>query len=83
MIVNNLDSFDWTNCELELNSPLFSSGYVLHVARIPAGKEQLSALLNFAKTDGERFDPYQRKPQNVTISCDTPSGRGSYYGGWQ
>jgi len=83
LYIKNLDSFDWTNCELELNSPTFSSGFVLQVDRIASGSEKWAALADFAKSDGERFNAGTRKPQDFSAACDTPSGRGEYFGGWK
>src|SRR5205823_6759785 len=83
LYIKNLDGFDWTNCKLELNSPTFSSGFVLQVDRIASGREKWAALADFAKSDGERFNADTRKPQDFSATCDTPSGRGYYLGGWK
>jgi len=39
--------------------------------------------MQFANSDGERFNPFSHKAQNFSISCDTPGGNGFYYAGWK
>jgi len=79
----NRDSFDWTNCELEVNSGLLSGGYEVNAGRLSAGQTYTVGAMQFAKSDGERFNPFSHKAQKFSISCDTPKGRGWYFGGWQ
>jgi len=83
IVIRNADPFDWTNVKLEINSGLVRGGFVLNVSRISAGQEYTVGAMQFAKGDGERFNPLTHKPQNFTISCDTPRGRGFYYGEWK
>lgn len=82
-VVSNNDAFDWTNLELEINSGLVSSGFVLRTQRMRTGGTYTVGAAQFAKPDGKRFNPVEFKPQNLSIRCNTPSGRGVYYGTWR
>ena len=82
VIVNN-DSFDWTNVKLEINPKTFSSGYVLKTDRMSAGETYTVGAMQFAKSDGEKFNPFTHKALKFSIWCDTPKGNGSYYGSWE
>lgn len=79
--VNN-GNFEWRDVKLEINSGLVRGGYVLRVSLMSAGGIYTVGAMQFAKGDGTRLNPFAVKPQNISISCDTPSGRGFWYGGW-
>lgn len=83
IVVHNGDAFDWTNVKLEINSGLLSGGYVLNLPRMRAGEECSVGTMQFAKPNGERFNPFTHKPQKFTIWCDTMKGKGFYYGEWK
>lgn len=82
-IIQNKDSFDWTNVKLEVNARTFSSGYVLKSGIMAAGETYTVGAMQFAKSDGEKFNPFTHKPLNLSIWCDTPRGKGFYYGSWE
>jgi hypothetical protein len=82
-VVTNSDSFNWTNCKLEVNPKTFSSGFTYQAALLAAGQTYSVGSLQFANGDGKRFNPFDFKPTSFSVSCDTPSGRGYYYGGWK
>ena len=81
-VISNKDSFDWTNVRLEINYGLMSSGYQLKVPRIAAGQTYTVGAMQFAKSDGTRFNPRTTKAQKLFISCDTPNGKATYFGTW-
>ncbi len=81
-IITNNDSFDWRNVELEINPGLLKSGYKLKAGLMSAGESYTIGAMQFAKRDGERFNPFAIKPQSMSIFCDTSKGRGSYSGKW-
>jgi hypothetical protein len=82
-IISNADSFDWTNVKFEIKSGRVSSGYELKAALIKAGHSYTVGAMQFAKADGTRFNPFTTKAQKLSIFCDTPEGRGSYFGAWK
>jgi hypothetical protein len=82
IVIQNNDSFEWNNLRIELNSGLLNSGYYLDASSIKAGTTATVGILNFAKSNGERFNPISMKARTVTIMADTPSGRGIYTGKW-
>lgn len=69
-IINN-DTYDWTNTKLKVNDK-----YVLHAGTIKAGGIYIVGMAQFAKSDGERFNPFTMKVLNILIS----SNEGAYYG---
>lgn len=83
IVIDNKDPFDWTDVKLEINPGLVSGGYALDVERMKAGETYTVGALQFANSDGERFNPFTHKPQKFTVSCNTPGGRGFYYGTWK
>lgn len=82
-VISNRDSFDWTNVKLEVNSKTFSSGYILKTSLMKAGQVYTVGAMQFANSDGEKFNPFTHKALNLSIWCDTPKGKGFYYGTWQ
>ena len=78
-IITNKNDYDWTNVKMEINSGIIRSGYVLRANRIAAGRTYTVGASQFAKSDGERFNPFSHKLMNVTITCDD---WGFYYGEW-
>ncbi len=82
--ITNHNTYDWTDVTFELNAPgVFTSGYKYHASRIAASTTYTLGALQFAKSDGTRFNPYTTKPTTISINCKTPSGAtGSWSGGW-
>lgn len=69
-IITNNDSFDWTNVKFELNAGILKSGYILRENRIKSGHTYTVGALQFAKSGGERFNPFTMKPQSMFIFAD-------------
>ena len=82
-VIVNKDNFDWTNVKLEVNSGLLKGGFVLKTQRMTAGETYTVGAMQFAKGDGTRLNPFTTKPQNLSIWCDTPRGKGFWYGAWE
>ena len=82
-IIINIDTFDWTNVKLEVNSGLLKGGYVLKTQRMSSEETYTVGAMQFAKGDGTRLNPFTTKPQNFSIWCDTPRGRGFWYSEWR
>jgi len=82
-VISNNDSFDWTNVELEVNSKLFSGGYKFRTSVIRAGDVCTVGAMQFADSDGERFNPFTHKALKLTIWCNTPHGEGFGGGQWR
>lgn len=80
--ITNRDAFDWTDVKLEVNGGILSGGYELRQGRMQAGQTYTVGAMQFADSDGVRFNPFQMKPQKFVISADTPGGRAVYVGGW-
>ncbi len=75
-VLQNQDSFDWTNVKLEVNRGLFARGYVLKVTRMEAGYIYTLGASQFAKGNGTRLNPIKVVPGKFSIWCDVPGGRG-------
>ena len=65
--ITNHEDQDWVNVRFELNPGLISSGYTLKVQLIEAGTTYTVGAMQFANSKGERFNPYQMKPQKFNI----------------
>lgn len=81
IIINN-DAFDWTDVKMEINGGVFSGGYELKHPRIKAKETYTVGALQFANSDGIRFNPFQMKPKKFSICGQTPDGLACYVGGW-
>jgi len=79
-IITNNDNFNWTNIKFEINSGLLSGGYILRASQMGAGETYTVGALQFAKGDGEKFNPFTHKVQHISIFCDTPKGGGFWFG---
>ncbi len=79
-VIKNGDSFDWENVKLDVNSHGLSSGFVYQTARMRAGETYFVGAMQFAQSDGVRFNPFTLKVQNLYISATTPEGQGDYLG---
>ena len=80
-VIINIDDFDWTNVILEVNSGLLKGGFAFETQRMSAEETYTVSAMQFAKRgDGTRLNPFTTKPQNFSIRCDTPKGRGYWYG---
>jgi len=66
-VITNYEDHDWVNVRFELNPGLISSGYTLKVRLIEAGTTYTVGAMQFANSKGERFNPYQMKPQKFNI----------------
>lgn len=77
--VDNKESYAWANCKFEINGGTFSNGYVFKSSGgIKANDSLIIPFAEFTK-DGERFNFYAQKPENLFISCDTNSQHRSNY----
>jgi hypothetical protein len=81
-IIRNADPFNWSNVKMELNSGFFSGGYELKHPVITGHTTYTVGALQFADSDGNRFNPFRMRPQKLTIIAETPDGHAFYVGGW-
>jgi hypothetical protein len=79
----NKDAFRWGDCEVEVNSHGLSSGYVRENVTVLPGEEVVLGAMTFAKSDGERFNPFAYKPVQLTLSCTVEGGKGFTVVGWK
>jgi hypothetical protein len=82
-VITNNDNADWTNVELEINGGILSGGYELRTPRIGSKETVTVGALQFAKSDGTRFNPFQMKPQKFVITARIGGRDGIYVGGWE
>lgn len=77
-IITNNDSFDYVNAKLEVNDD-----FVLEDVAIFAGETYTVGMMQFANSDGDRFD-FMKKPQKFSIWCDLENDKnGSLYATWK
>lgn len=65
--ITNKESRDWTNVRFEINPGIFSSGYTYKTARIKAGTTYTVGAMQFTDSEGERFNPFLKKPKSFII----------------
>lgn len=81
-IITNNDSFDWTDVKMEINGGVFSGGYDLKHPVVKAGQTYTVGAMQFANSDGQRFNPIQMKAKKFSICGKTPNGLACYVGEW-
>ena len=77
--ITNNEGEDWTDCKFEMNSGLFSGGYVYRLSLFPAKEVIIVPFREFTKGDGTRFNPEATKHQNISVSCDVGDDLGFNY----
>lgn len=73
-VIENLDPYDWTDCNLNVNGYNFSAGYGAQVSRFRSHKLLTVSATEFANADGLRFNPITMKVLSFWIRCTTPKG---------
>lgn len=68
-VIKNLGPEDWSDVKFDLNGGVFSSGYVYRTDRLDHEQKGTVGALQFADSDGKRFNPLQVKPQKMTITA--------------
>ncbi len=68
-VITNLDDLDCQNAKMEINGGIFKGGYVYEGYILEAGKTYEVGALQFAKSDGTRFNPLETKPKDFFIMC--------------
>ena len=82
--ITNNDDFAWTDVDFDLNYETWSSGYTYHANRLAANNTYTVGSMQFAKSDGTRFNPFTQKPLKMSIHCKTPDGKdGWWFGSWK
>jgi hypothetical protein len=83
--VTNLDTFDWTDCELKTGptSVMLSLGFRYRMARVQARQTYQLPSGWFVDSNGNRFNPVAQRPKELWIFCDTPGGRGAWAAEWK
>lgn len=77
--VRNPTAQSWTDLRFKLNDE-----FQLKVARLPAGESLTVGAMQFAKSDGTRFNAFQMKPLNISMTATLPDGKTAwYYGRWK
>ncbi len=82
-LISNNDAFIWSNCELEINGGIVRGGYQFTAPVIQAQSTSTVGAMQFAKSEGERFNPVSMKANSFSIACDTPQGKGHFFGEWK
>lgn len=79
--ITNKDEWEWTDCKLEMNAGVIKGGYVYKIQLVPPNSPFFVPFSEFVKSDGTRFNSYETKPLNISVSCKVNGKRGfGYYG---
>jgi hypothetical protein len=79
-VITNLDKYDWADVRMTVNSHGWSGGYKLTAKRIEAGATYTVGALQFAESDGTRFDPFTHKAQSFDLAADA-EGQSRFWSG--
>lgn len=79
-VITNVDDTDCEGAKLEINSKYTLEGYTLR-----SGKTYEVGALQFAKSDGTRFQPFEIKPKDFYIYCsgDNELGGAAWMGNFE
>ena len=75
LTIKNRDDFSWEETKIDINDT-----WVLQTHGIEAYHSYSVGIMNFAKSDGTRFNPFGTKILEVTISARTDYGQGYWSG---
>lgn len=84
IIVTNDDNFDWSDVELGINlgaQGRSDRGYLYKIPKLAYRETRIIDLMQFARTDGTRFNPFTTKFMKIYIACATSQGHGFWTGG--
>lgn len=70
-VITNVDDIDCEKAKMEINSKYSLDGYTLE-----AGKTYEVGALQFTKSDGTRFQPFEVKPKDFYIYCSGSNALG-------
>jgi len=68
-LIGNQDKYDCLNSRMEVNGGFLKGGYTLEGYLLEAGHNYTVGAAQFTDGDGNRFNPFIKKPQTFTISC--------------
>ncbi len=68
-VITNLDDLDCQNAKMEINGGIFKGGYVYEGYILEAGETYEVGAMQFTKSDGARFNPFETKPKEFFIMC--------------
>lgn len=85
IIITNNGRHSWLNVKMEINPGLLRGGYALEHPIIKGGETYTVGILQFAKSDGTRFNPIGMKVQKFSIISRDSNNmpKGSWYGEWK
>jgi len=77
--VKNLDSFEWRECKISINSGFFDNGYYKKAGTFSSGTNKKISLLEFTNSNGNRFNILSLKPEKVTVRCYIQGDISAFY----
>lgn len=81
--VTNKGDAPWTDVKCEINGGFLSGGFEYRFATLGPHDSATIGALQFAKSDGTRFNPLQLKAQKFVITAKVNGQDGIYVGGWE
>ena len=67
--LHNLGDDTWSDVRVSINQGLVGGGYRLDVGTVTSRGVITAGALQFANSDGERFNPADLKPQTATVTA--------------
>ncbi|MBI4022655.1 hypothetical protein HY375_00615 [Candidatus Berkelbacteria bacterium] len=80
-VIDNLDSFAWNACKLEVNGKSFGDGYGVYVETMAARKRHFVPHAQFKRSDGAVYRFAKAEPTRFTIRCREAHGQLGVYVG--
>lgn len=82
-VITNEGKLPWTGTKADLNGGILSSGYTYQIGTVEPSAKLTIGAMQFAKSDGTRFNPFQMKPQKFVLTATMNGKIAVYVGGWQ
>lgn len=81
-VITNLEQADCQNVKMEINGGLLKDGFSMDGYRLEANQVYTVGAGEFVNKDGDRFNPFSKKPQSINIFCrgDNELSYATFYG---
>jgi hypothetical protein len=84
-VITNDGATAWTDIECAINGGILRDGYEYRIDSLRPRETATVGAMQFAKSDGARFNPLQMKSQKfvITATVNSAGQKGMYVGGWK
>jgi hypothetical protein len=82
-VITNEGTSTWTGTKADVNGGFLSDGFTHDIGTVAPGAQLTIGAMQFAKSDGTRFNPFQMKPQKLVLTATMNGKLAMYVGTWK